>query len=283
MNQTSPSFLDPVLACAGARRLQQSPVASVPPGYSLTSLRQYDPPEAAAGTVAVHSLGSLADYLKRHATAASAVFAGRESRTIHGVIDWHHPDGEMDAPGWARHRVDYRLEFTPEWTAWAGIAGKPTGQQAFAEFIEENLPDIVSPDAATVLEVVRNLSGNRKVKFGSQRNLANGDVALQWIEETDAGTGPNQETKVPSELLLKLPVYRGAERATTYEVKAFLRYRVKDGVLTFEVKPHRPERALDGAFEDVVAALASELASRELKDLPLYLGTVAKWPAEVLA
>lgn len=275
------SFLDPVLAAAGARRIDNAPVASVPPGYTLASLRAYKQPEEPAGTVAVHCLKSLVNYIDQHATDASAVFAaGRETRLITAVMDWH---GVQEyAPGWARHRAEYKLEFTPEWLAWNGISGRSIAQQAFAEFIEENLPDIMEPDAATVLEVVRNLSGNRKVKFGSSRNLANGDVALQWIEETEAGTGPNQETKVPSELKLRLPVFRGAEEETTYEVKAFLRYRIKDGALSFEVKLHRPERALDGAFDEVVASLGLMLAQDEIK-VPLFRGAVTKWPAEVLA
>jgi len=287
MNEPTASFLDPVLAAAGARRIDdKTPVASMPPGYTLASLRAYGQPEQEAGTVAVHSLGSLVEYLDRHAINGSAVFAaGREVRLISAVIDWHGvPSTANDRrPGWARHKAEYKLEFTPEWLAWTGISGRAIAQQAFAEFVEENLPDIVEPDAATVLEVVRNLSGNRKVKFGSSRNLANGDVALQWIEETDAGAGPNQETKVPSELKLRLPVFRGAEKCTTYEVKAFLRYRIKDGTLSFELKLHRPERALDGAFEDVVAELMSAIEARALPNLPVYRAAVAKSPAEVLA
>lgn len=279
----TPSFLDPILAVAGARQLGDLPVAAVPAGYELKSLRGYGDPEASAGVVAVHSLSSLVEYLARFEDGRAAVFADRVGRVIVGVIDWHAEGADDAAPAWARHRAIYSLEHTPEWLAWNGISGRAIAQQAFAEFIEENLPDIIEPDAATVLEVVRNLSGNRKVKFGSSRNLANGDVALQWIEETDAGAGPNQETKVPSELKLRLPVYRGAERATTYEVKAFLRYRIKDGALTFEVKLHRPEKAVDGAFDEVAAELMTSLHARDLNQLAVFRGAVTKWPADVLA
>lgn len=284
MNSPEPSFLDPILAAAGARKIEGAPVASVPPGYKLESLRKYDDPQAATGTVAVHSLNSLAEYLKKHSDAASAIFAGREDRIVFGVVDWHDKDpvaGEI--PGWARHRVDYKLRFTPEWEAWTGISGRAIQQAAFAEFIEENLPDIIAPDSATVLEVVSKLTGTRKIEFGSARNLGNGDVAIMWQETTDAGSGVNQETKVPSELTLRLPVFVGAEKATTFDVKAFLRYRIKDGSLTFEVKLHRPEKAIDAAFDEVVSELRSALATAEVTDVPLYLGTVTKWPSEILA
>jgi uncharacterized protein YfdQ (DUF2303 family) len=281
MNDVS-SFLDPVLAQAGVRELAEAPAASVPPGYKIESLSRFHPATDAAGHLGLLTLACMVAYVKAQgAGPASAIFADREGKNIVAVIDWH-AEAESKVPGWGRHRANYKLELTPEWQAWNGISGRPQPQAVFAEFVEENLPDIVEPDAATVLEVARNLSGNRKVKFGSARNLSNGDVALQWIEETEAGAGPNQETKVPSELKLKLPVFRGAERATTFEVKAFLRYRIKDGALSFEVKLHRPEKAIDLAFDEVVAALRSELSTAEVSDVPVYLGAVAKWPAEIL-
>jgi uncharacterized protein YfdQ (DUF2303 family) len=267
-----------------AFKLDGVPVAAVPPDFKLESLRKYEIPEEAAGTVAVHTLSSLADYLKLHAIDGSSVFASRDCALVCGVIDWHRPEESTlgSNPGWARHRVEYKLEHTPEWKAWTGINGKAMSQDAFAEFLEENLPDIIEPAGASVLETASTLSGKRNVQFLSSRNLGNGDVGLMWKEETDAGGGVNGDTKVPAELLLKLPVYRGAEKATTFDVKAFLRYRIREGKLTFEVKLWRPEKAIELAFDEVAAALASELNARELQ-VPVYLGAVRQWPADILA
>jgi uncharacterized protein YfdQ (DUF2303 family) len=283
INETDSGLLA-ALHALRAFKLDGVPVAAVPPDFKLESLRKfYEFPADDAGTVAVHSLSSLADYLKRHATGASAVFASRDCALICGVIDWHAVDGApSERPGWARHRVEYKLEHTPEWKAWNGINGKAMSQDAFAEFLEENLPDVLEPDGASLLETASNLSGKKNTQFLSSRNLGNGDVGLVWKEETEAGGGVNGDAKVPGELLLKLPVFRGAEKATTFDVKAFLRYRIREGKLTFEVKLHRPEKAVDLAFDEVAHALRSELAARELVT-PLYLAAVRQWPADILA
>jgi uncharacterized protein YfdQ (DUF2303 family) len=267
-----------------AFKLDGVPVAAVPPDFKLESLRKfYEFPADDAGTVGVHTLSSLADYVSHHASANSAIFASRDCALVCGVIDWHTAGGPpSERAGWARHRVEYKLEHTPEWKAWTGINGKAMSQDAFAEFLEENLPDIIEPAGASVLETASTLSGKRNVQFLSSRNLGNGDVGLMWKEETDAGGGVNGDTKVPAELKLKLPVYRGAEKATTFDVKAFLRYRIREGKLTFEVKLWRPEKAIELAFDEVAAALASELNARELQ-VPVYLGAVRQWPADILA
>ena len=74
--------------------------------------------------------------------------------------------------------------------------------------------------------------------------------------------------------MLRLPVYRGAEKATTFELKAFLRYRINDGKLSFELKLHRPEVAVDLAFDELVAGFRSALEA----DVPVYLGSVTAKP-----
>lgn len=278
-NDITDSGLLAALHALRAFKLDGVPVAAVPPDFKLESLRKFGDPETEAGIVTVHTLSSLAEYLNNHGSTGSAVFASRDGALVCGVIDWHDPENEVRA--WARHRVQYKLEHTPEWKAWTGINGKPMSQDAFAEFVEENLPDIIEPDGASVLETVSTLQGKRGVQFLSSRNLGNGDVGIMWKEETEAGGGVNGDAKVPAELVLKLPVYRGAEQATTYQVKAFLRYRIREGKLTFEVKLHRPEKAVDSAFDDVAAALASELKTRDLSP-PVYLGGVTSWPADIL-
>ncbi len=45
------------------------------------------------------------------------------------------------------------MRHSPEWDTWQSKDGEKCNQMDFAEFVEDNAPDIVNPDAATILEV----------------------------------------------------------------------------------------------------------------------------------
>ena len=279
-------MLDQLIDALRASASPAEKLALVPPGYTARSLRTIG--EAAtqpAGTVRLERLSDLADYHIAHATPASIILASRDKGEIVSVLDWHQPEN-IDSPadpvyGFARHRARFSLAFTPEWIAWNAVSGRAVNQTAFAEFIEENLPEVIEPDGAALLEMVRHVSGKKSIVFESARNLANGDVQITYKEDTQANGSSKGEIAMPSHIVLRLPVYKGAERATTFDVKAFLRFRVADGKLTYELKLHRPEKAVELAFVEVCAELSRCLVSADCKDC-VRLGTVEKWPEEIL-
>lgn len=263
---------EPLIDALRVGKLGDLPAAAIPPGYKLENLSRFlSLPVIALGVIAADTLESLVGYLESHSTGGTAVFACRDSSNIVAVIDWHTPKGSA---GWGRHTVKYQLGHTPEWKAWTGISGRAMTQAAFAEFIEENLPDVIEPDSATVLEAIRTVSGKRNIQFESSKNLANGDTQIVWKEETEAAGGQRGEAALPSELKIRIPVYRGAEKATTFEVKAFLRYRINDGKLTFELKLHRPEVAVELAYDEILAELKSSVPSGTV----IYCGSIQKAP-----
>ena len=159
-------------------------------------------------------------------------------------------------------------------------ADRAIDQRAFAEFVEEHLDCIHKPAAAEILTIATFLEGKRNVVFKNVAVLSNGDRSLQWEETTEAkGVG---DVKVPSEITLRIPVYRGAEEETTVEIRALFRYRIAEGKLTFEVKLMNADKVADGAFERVVDGLRDLLKTLEITP-PVILGTVVTTPRETLA
>lgn len=233
-------------------------------------------PDAARGTVRCDSLESLVAYVDSQGNQSAMIFASREGGTITAILDWHDPEVAF----WGDHRAFMPLQFTRDWIDWSGISGRATGQRAFAEFVEEHLDCIHKPAAAEILTIATFLEGKRNVKWKSVANLSNGDRSLQWEEETEAkGVG---ETKVPSEIILHIPVYRGAEAETTVEIKALFRYRIAEGKLTFEVKLMQADQVADGAFGRVVDGLRDLLKTATIT-APVILGAVTTTPRETLA
>jgi len=250
---------------------------ALPKNYRIVPAELFQgPSEEARGNVSIDSAESLLNYVETHGSANSAVFAHASSSSITAVLDWHAQHGTAFEAGHGLHRIQFSLEKTSAYNDWTGVSGRAMGQRVFAEFIEEHLTDIVEPNAMDVLEAATNLQGKRNVEFASGVRLANGDQQIKWVETTEAKT--SGDIKVPTQIKLRLPIYRGAEEETTFEFRTLLRYRITDGKLTFEIKMLGVEDIDALAFAAVSEAVASNLPS----DTQFYLGRVTAHPTEIL-
>lgn len=234
------------------------------------------------GTVRAESLASLVDYVERHHDNETAILASPTDNAILGVIDWHSADDDRVKGGFGRHKVELKLQHTEQWKAWLGINGKAMHQKTLAEFIEENLGDIVKPDAASVLEAVLTLSGKRSVNFKNATRLANGDTSLVWEETTEAKAGQTGDMTVPSEIELELPIYQGCEEETTFKIRTMFRYNVEGGSLTFKLQMLGIERIERLAFDGVFESLHEKLNKAEI-EVPVYKGAITVTPFQVYA
>lgn len=233
-------------------------------------------PRSARGSVRCDSLESLVAYVNSQDNQSAMVFADRSGAKITAVLDWHDPECAL----WGDHSASMPLQFTQDWIDWSGISGRPINQRAFAEFVEEHLDCIHKPAAAEILTIATFLEGKRNVVFKNVAVLSNGDRQLQWEETTEAkGVG---DVKVPAEITLRIPVYRGAEDETCVEIRALFRYRIADGKLTFEVKLMNADKVADGAFGRVVDGLR-ELLKAATIPAPVILGAVTTTPRATLA
>lgn len=225
------------------------------------------------GEIRVESLDSLYEYVRYNTDdhiSRVAIFAQSErSVRISAILDWEQ---------WGEHSATYELGYTPEWVAWQRISGQKIGQVAFAEFIEENLDCIHSPSAADVLTVATTLSGKKRVEFTNCITLQNGDRSLQWNETTDAKAAG--DIRVPSEITLRIPIFKGSEAATTFEIKALFRYRIHEGQLTYEIKLINSDKVAALAFAQIVTAMRAEFSADENEPL-IIVGSVVASPRAI--
>jgi uncharacterized protein YfdQ (DUF2303 family) len=248
----------------------------IPSGHSMIPDDfDADSPGRKYATLKLDTIGALTDYLNQHNESA-VVFADPDKRRIQTVMNWHAAD-PFDAQ-WGDHSATYQLRHTREWRDWMGIDQKPLSQTSFIEFIEEHLENIKSPAAADVLTIATSLQGKRNTVFKSVQSLANGDRQIAWEETTEAKAGAGGETKVPSQLVIHIPVFRGSEDQTTFELTVLLRYRINDGRLTFETKILHSEKVEDKAFDNLITALEANL-----ENVPVYIGSIEKSPRDIVA
>lgn len=212
-------------------------------------------PDRARGLVTVNDVRSLGAYLTEQGSdTRSTLWVDLFAARVTAVLDDHSDDGD---PGWGEHRVNLDLKVTPEWHAWLAASGELLEQEAFAEFVEENLNDVVTPDGASLLEIAQTFHATTSAEFKGSVRLGNGQATLSYSEETTAAAGANRDMQIPTEIHVALAPYYGLERVF---IKARLRWRIREGKLRLGVKLERPEEARLEALKRLAEKLREEHA-----------------------
>jgi uncharacterized protein YfdQ (DUF2303 family) len=234
-------------------------------------------PERIKGTVRVFDPDSFTSYYSRFADLDSRIFADDAKRSVTAVLDYHEANDRVpragDAaavidnvtmPRWGQHRVVLEMRHSEEWSTWIGANNKQMTQQQFSEFLEQNSIDIVDPKPAAIVEIARDLSGTTEVEFGAGLRMQDGQVRFKYTEQTKTSVGADQVT-VPGEFVLGIPVFVGGNPG---RVRALLRYRCKEGKLTFWYTLVRPEAYVRDAFAAARDLIARNLAVTIINGVP---------------
>lgn len=196
--------------------------------------------------VTLQNADALVEYVNRFKGDTSLLFANVDTSTITAAVDYH----GKDKPELVRHRATLALAFSEEWKTWTAVNGTLQPQLEFARFIEENSPDIKAPDAASLLEAVRDLQAKRSVNFTAVVRTASDNENFEYSDATE--TRGKGGIEVPTRFLLNIPVYFGEPPG---EVSAFLRWRLEEAKLKLGIKLHRAEHIRQAAFRAIVTAV----------------------------
>jgi uncharacterized protein YfdQ (DUF2303 family) len=245
---------------AAPNKVDGVPFVIVPCEHEVKYLDEYmEFPHRKKARVSMVDPGSFVSYFNSFRDESSLVFADLKSETITGIIDYHHASSERTAR-WRDHVVSFKPMRTPEWDTWIAKNGQKFSQVGFAEFIENNLPDIVEPPGAAMLEVARDLQAKTDVQFASAISLANGQKQFTY-QETTAGTVGKGKMDVPESFTIRLRIYQGGD---TVSVTARLRFRIQEGKLTFWYDLLRPQKFQEDAFNSFVREIVKGTSTEVL-------------------
>jgi uncharacterized protein YfdQ (DUF2303 family) len=199
---------------------------------------------------------SLVEYVRRYKGDNTLLFADIASNKIVAAIDYHERDhtAMVDHAAMVAHRAMLVLHTSEEWRLWNGISGGLSPQLEFARFIEENAADIKAPDAASLLESVRDLQAHRKVNFTKAVRTSSENETFEYTDETKATS--KRGIELPTQFKLGIPVYFGEQDTELY---AFLRWAIKaeEGVLNLGVHLHRAEHVRQAVFKQIVGVVSA--------------------------
>lgn len=196
-----------------------APFVMVPSDAIVRSVEEHLlAPTRARGTITLHDAPSFVRVVNDHCDGGSRIYMTETPTRFVAVLN----ESAKNEPGWRDHRAVYECPMSVEWVTWTAAHKKAMTQADFAQFIEDNLPDIVSPDSATILEVSRSIEAKKSVAFASAVRLSNGQSELAYEEKIE-GTAAKGKLQIPETIVLGIPVLKGGP---LYKVEARLRYRI---------------------------------------------------------
>lgn len=253
----------------GPEDTERLPVALIPNGYSVKLLsevikdsdRRRERPRQHAGKSVLLTAESFADHVNRYKLDESTIWADAEQQTIAAIYN----DETRELPAWRDHRALYTCPIADEWNEWTARSDKPMSQTEFAQWVEDHLEDLASPEQGKsgiepieLLELARSLQINTRGTFKRKINPTTGEAMLVCKQEHEESS-----TKIPRCFHLGIPVFEGGSH---YRVEARIRFALKEGHAHFTYRLHRYREIQRAAFGDIVDAV------REKTGLPVFVG-----------
>lgn len=254
-------LLDTVRSSVGLTKFSdEHGVVVVPEGFAVRDIRDMlPPPPRPREAIELLTAQSLCDYVTHFGLPdRTAIFADEMRADFRAVLDYHLVHGTR---GTCDHTARYTCPQSAEWRIWAGPSnGKLIPQADFARFIEDNLPDIISPSSADMLQIAFTLQVKKDASYSSDLRLDNGQTQFRY-EETIRGSTRAGDLSIPDSFTISIPVFVGEPRVT---IGARLRYRISEQKLVIGYELIRPQVVLLAAVQTVTASIRSQLAGYQL-------------------
>lgn len=241
--------------------------AVVPEGWDCQSLPTSELPLRPAACVKLRDAASFIAYWLDHAVDRSRIYASLDPALFLAVFDDFDSaaanlDGDVCAQAdWRGFRCEFKVPASREWGIWNGQNRKAMTQLAFAEFLQDNLPDVTEPTGAALLEMALNFEASQAGAFVATQRLHDGSHNLTWKADNNAsGT-----VKLPEFITLSIPVFENEEASL---ITARLRYRVKDGSLAIWYELVRPHKVLEAAFRSTWQRIEEATSAKVLLGSP---------------
>jgi uncharacterized protein YfdQ (DUF2303 family) len=220
-------------------------------------------PTRKTGTTLLRDATSFLALWGKHGDDASEVYADADRLTVTAVLN----ADASDAANWGDHRLRLEVRETDAWKQWTAGDGKLMEQERFAEFVEDHLPEILDPAAATMLEIAQSIQGTAKAEFQSGTRLATGERALKYVETVTAKAGQKNDLVIPETFTVGLLPFEGLTDVG-YKITARLRYRIEGAGLRLGYKLDRPADVRAQAFAAIVDEIRSSINHPILNGTP---------------
>lgn len=235
------------------------PYVVIPDGYRLQDIEHLmETPQRKRGNVIVHTAGGIIEYVNKHKIdGATIIYASVDLDAakcqLVAVLNDHHSAG----PLWRDHRCTFAPKPSVEWKRWIQKNKAQFTQAEFASFLEDNLADIAPadgmPSGSDILQMCLAFEATADKRLRSKINMQSGGVQFEYVDDEDKDTRTRMQ--VFRSFMVGIPVFEGA--TSGYKMEARLKYRERDGKLTFWYELIREDRVFRAAVNDMLAVIVN--------------------------
>lgn len=239
-----------------------TPYVAIASDFKIEDLERLLPvPCRKRGSIITTDTTSFIFYTTKHGNADTcSIYADIDAEAsrfnLIAVINDHAP-GE-NGQQWRDHLCKFEPTQAIEWRRWLGRNKQTFTQAEFATWLEDNLADVAAvdgmPSGADILQMALGLEVTADKRLRSKINLQSGGTQFEYVDDEDKDT----RTKMQffERFTLGLPVFDGS--ASAYPLEARLKYRERDGRMTFWYELIRPDRVFKSAVADELSRISSE-------------------------
>lgn len=200
-------------------------------------------PENPSSNILCHRPESFVAVYGDYAEARTKVYADSEQKRVVALFDYIEPKNE--SRGWGQFSATIIFQLSRKLREWRGML-EWQSQEAFANFLEDHLEDVVEPTGQDLLALATDLEANKEGHFKGKLNLDNGSVKLSYQDEVQT------DVEVPRHLTLGIPLF---EHGDLFKLKCRLRFNVTSGGVRFKILFTNLEDSISEHFEEIVQGL----------------------------
>ena len=260
--------------------INKTPVVVAPPNWHVHQLKDCMLlPRRVDTCISMADLQSFIEYVNRHKEASTIIklFARKGSEVeARAIIDFHAAPDEEEASKvaddpyserdytenearWCEHVAEFSTRATSSWLAWSSQNGTLLSQSKFADFIYQNMPEIMEPKGADLLEMVATLKALSKGVFKNQKDLHTGSMdQVAHVEVTLRVGNADKPFTLPKQFKIAVQVFYGGP---VIELVADLLVRVPSGdeaPVSLGYRFYRLDDVLESMMQDVNKQLVDE-------------------------
>lgn len=215
-------------------------------------------PAFVSQTVHIQTVASLIAYVNRFKTENTMIFANSNTDAIVAAIDYH-PAAPGGSPALVSHRAALNLTKSNEYDTWTNHDDSLQVQGEFARFVEENRLDIISPDGASLLEMVLDMEKGAVMRVARKMASAGSDRGRKTNDIEITGTD------LPPVWSLAFPIYFGEK---SVGVTAYVRDKMDDGKLYVGYKLSRLPNIVEAEFARIAQVVG------DATSVPVLIGAI---------
>lgn len=252
---------------------------AVPPSWTVhdvTKIIGKRPPAYRQGTVQLHDIDGLVGYLMRYSGPETVVYVDSEVQSITAVLDDGLAIGSGGDKATQGRRCDLAfvtMEQDPKFKRWTAFASQPRYQKELIRFIEMNDSNFLKPSGAEMRTLAASLDLKKSTVFKSIEKMNGGarDVTLGYETQTsEVG-----EIKFPSEIVIKIPVFRH-QREGAIPVRVY--FELIDNQIQFTLNIPDSNSIVDAAWEQVRKDFTDAMTAANLAAIPVLNGQRPEQP-----